>query len=100
MFFERERARLSTHKTPRVIACHEDAGESLLLPRGCLARVVDELERCWGRLKSSRDTRSDGKAITASFSGTLSPAQQAAVNAMAAHTTSAFLSPRPAPARP
>ena len=25
-FFERERARLSTHRTPRVIACHEDTG--------------------------------------------------------------------------
>jgi hypothetical protein len=34
-FYERERARLSTHKTPRVIACHEQTGESLLLPRGC-----------------------------------------------------------------
>ena len=28
-FFERERARLSTHKTPRVIACHEDNGDRL-----------------------------------------------------------------------
>ena len=31
-FFERERARLSTHRTPRVIACHEDTGARLLLP--------------------------------------------------------------------
>jgi hypothetical protein len=31
---QRARARLSTHKTPRVIACHEDTGDRLLLPRG------------------------------------------------------------------
>ena len=92
MFYEREHARLSTHKTPRVIACHEQVGESLLLPRGCLARVIDELESA-GVSPNLTDTRSDGKAITACFSGTLSPTQQAAVNALAKHDIGVLVAP-------
>ena len=61
-FFERERARLSTHKTPRVIACHEDTGDRLLLPRGCLEAVVDEIEAA-GASVTVRDERSDGAPI-------------------------------------
>jgi superfamily II DNA or RNA helicase len=92
MFYERERARLSTHKTPRVIACHEQVGESLLLPRGCLACVIDELESA-GVSPNLTDTRSDGNAITASFSGTLSSTQQAAVNALAKHDIGVLVAP-------
>ena len=59
MFFERERARLSTHKTPRVIACHEVCGGRLLLPRGCLDGVRDELDEA-GITVVVADDRSDG----------------------------------------
>ena len=98
LFFERERARLSTHKTPRVITCHEDSGDRLLLPRGCLDDVVDEVEAT-GAEVTVRDERSDGSQITATFTGTLTSPQRAAVRAMAAHETGCSWH-RPAPARP
>ena len=91
-FFERERARLSTHKTPRVIACHEDTGDRLLLPRGCLEAVVDEIEAAGADL-TVRDERSDGSPIAVTFAGTLTSPQQAAVKAMAAHETGVLVAP-------
>ena len=91
-FFERERARLSTHKTPRVIACHEDTGDLLLLPRGCLDGAVDEIEATGADL-TVRDARSDGAPISVAFAGTLTSPQQAAVKAMAAHETGILVAP-------
>ena len=91
-FFERERARLSTYKTPRVIACHEDSGDRLLLPRGCLEVVVDEIEAA-GASVTVRDERSDGAPISVTFAGTLTSPQQAAVRAMAAHETGVLVAP-------
>lgn len=91
-FYERERARLSTHKTPRVIACHEEAGELLLLPRGCLNAARDELEHA-GVTTLIEDTRASGSPIEAAFSGTLSSDQRAAVDAMAEHDTGVLVAP-------
>ena len=70
MFYERERARLSTHKTPRVIACHEQLGESLLLPRGCLARVIARTPSritpsIWWRGRSAMSSASSAAAGSA-----------------------------------
>jgi superfamily II DNA or RNA helicase len=92
VFFERERARLSTHKTPRVIACHEDAGDRLLLPRGCLDAVRDELHAA-GAALIVEDSRTDGLPIDVSFSGTLSPDQRGAVDMLAAHATGVLVAP-------
>ena len=91
-FFERERARLSTHKTPRVIACHEDTSDRLLLPRGCVDGVVDEIEAT-GTAVTVRDERSNGSPIAVTFAGTLTSPQQAAVRAMAAHETGVLVAP-------
>jgi superfamily II DNA or RNA helicase len=91
-FFERERARLSTHKTPRVIICHGDTRDRLLLPRGCLEHVVDELDAI-GADVTVRDERSDGAPISSTFAGTLTGAQRAAVNAMAAHDIGVLVAP-------
>ncbi|MHB1571601.1 MAG: TOTE conflict system archaeo-eukaryotic primase domain-containing protein [Solirubrobacteraceae bacterium] len=92
VFFERERARLSTYKTPRVIACHESAVGDLLLPRGCLARVIAELEGL-GVMVGVVDGRSHGTAITASFNGKLSGDQRAAVAALAKHDIGVLVAP-------
>jgi superfamily II DNA or RNA helicase len=91
-FFERERARLSTHKTPRVIACHENTSDRLLLPRGCLQHVVDELEAS-GIDVTIRDARNDGDPISVLFAGTLAGPQRAAVAAMAAQETGVLVAP-------
>jgi len=92
VFFERERARLSTHKTPRVIACHEQTGAHLLLPRGCLDSVINALQ-AHGIKAQVDDVRSDGTAITASFNGTLSEDQRAAVTALDKHKIGVLVAP-------
>ncbi|MGH3026006.1 MAG: DEAD/DEAH box helicase family protein, partial [Gaiellaceae bacterium] len=92
VFFERERARLSTHKTPRVIACHELTGDHLLLPRGCLDPLIDEL-KAHGVKADVDDLRSDGTAITASFNGALSQDQGAAFTALARHDIGVLVAP-------
>lgn len=92
VFFERERARLSTHKTPRVIACHESAAADLLVPRGCLDRVIDELEGYGVKVRVD-DVRSHGAAIKASFNGALSADQRAAVAALAKHDIGVLVAP-------
>lgn len=85
-FFERERARLSTHKTPRVIACHEETADRLLLPRGCIDAARDELAEA-GVALVVEDARADGSQIDAAFRGTLSADQRSAVDVLAAHET-------------
>ncbi len=91
-FFERERARLSTHKTPRVIACHQQPGDMLLLPRGCLNAARDELEHAAVTVVID-DARTSGFPIDAAFTGTLSADQRAAVDALAGHETGVLVAP-------
>ncbi|MGI8558863.1 MAG: TOTE conflict system archaeo-eukaryotic primase domain-containing protein [Solirubrobacteraceae bacterium] len=91
-FFERERSRLSTHKTPRVIACHEEIADHLLLPRGCLGRVEEELAGA-GLGVRVRDDRADGDAISVAFTGTLTAPQHAAVDALAMHDIGVLVAP-------
>jgi superfamily II DNA or RNA helicase len=92
VFHERERSRLSTYATPRVIACHEETADRLLLPRGCLDGVRVELESAGASLVLE-DARSDGAAIDVTFSGTLSADQRAAVEAMGKHDTGVLVAP-------
>lgn len=92
VFYEREAARLSTHKTPRVIACHEDRDGRLLLPRGCLDGARGVLEDA-GVALHVHDARVDGSAIDATFTGSLSVEQQAAVGVLIAHETGVLVAP-------
>lgn len=92
MFFERERARLSTYRTPRVIACHEERSGVLLLPRGCVdpaAAVASEL----GFDVELTDERRDGEATEVTFTGTLRPEQQRTVSAVARHDLGVLVAP-------
>ncbi|MGH2946929.1 MAG: TOTE conflict system archaeo-eukaryotic primase domain-containing protein [Solirubrobacteraceae bacterium] len=92
VFFEREHARLSTHNVPRVIACHEETGDRLLLPRGCLDDARAELDAA-GIAPRVEDVRSDGEAIDVAFSGALSAQQQPAVEALAGHDMGVLVAP-------
>ena len=92
MFHERERARLPTHNTPRVVSCHEQTATHLLLPRGCLGRAVGELE-AYGVATSVNDLRSDGDEISAAFTGVLSEHQHAAVTALARDDIGVLVAP-------
>ncbi|MGZ4249100.1 MAG: TOTE conflict system archaeo-eukaryotic primase domain-containing protein [Solirubrobacteraceae bacterium] len=91
-FFERERARLSTHETPRVIACHEELSGRLVLPRGCLDAALDILDSA-GIAADVTDSRSDGTPIDAQLTAKLRPAQRTAVAALAAHDMGVLVAP-------
>ncbi len=91
-FLELQRMRKSTARTPRVIACFEQADGYLCLPRGCrepleelLTSVGVELELC--------DERSDGEPLEARFTGALTGQQERAVSAMLAHELGVLCAP-------
>jgi len=92
VFYERERARLTTHNTPRVIACHELTGDRLLLPRGCVEGARRELDEA-GVTLELHDARGDGATIDARFVGALSDAQQRAVEVLAGHEIGVLVAP-------
>lgn len=50
LFYERQRLRLSTHQTPRLIRCYEEDITHLHLPRGLLAQAADAVAGAGGRL--------------------------------------------------
>ena len=91
-FFERERARLSTHRTPRVIACHEEVADRLLLPRGCLDAALEVLGGA-GVVAEVVDSRSIGTPVAARLTAKLRPEQHTAVAALAAHDTGVLVAP-------
>lgn len=92
VFFERERARLSTHATPRVITCHEGTGDRLLLPRGCVDAVRDELDAA-GAALDLEDVRTDGRPIDVGFRAALPSEQRSAIDALGAHDTGVLVAP-------
>src|SRR2546428_3332222 len=50
LFYERQRLRLSTHQTPRLIRCYEEDLTHLLLPRGLLRQAEDAVANAGSRL--------------------------------------------------
>lgn len=85
-FYKAQSMRLSTFGKPRVIACAEDFPKYLGLPRGCLDEMRELLDSLNIRLKID-DQRHSGEAVEVIFSGTLYPAQEKAVVALAENET-------------
>jgi superfamily II DNA or RNA helicase len=92
MFLELQRMRLSVARTPRVIACFEDLGRHLALPRGCLAAASALLAELDTRL-DLRDERVDGEPVAFEFKGKLDESQQQAARAVLAHETGVLCAP-------
>jgi hypothetical protein len=91
-FLERQAMRLSTALTPRVVACFEDFGGYLALPRGRLPEVRSLLADLHVELVIT-DERADGRAIAATFTGTLSETQARAVADLARHDIGVLCAP-------
>lgn len=83
-FFELQRLRLSTYRTPRFIRCYEEELDHLYLPRGTLDDLRQIARKAKTRLKVV-----DERVVLArrqfSFLGELTSAQQDAVNRVVAH---------------
>ena len=73
-FFELQRMRFSTARTPRVISCFEEEGDFLALPRGCREPLEELLEGLDIELELT-DERTEGTELDARFIGELSPVQ-------------------------
>jgi superfamily II DNA or RNA helicase len=91
-FNKKQSMRLSTAMTPRVIACAEDLPEHVGLPRGC----QDDLEallRENGVALQVEDGRQFGEPIEHAFTGTLTPLQLQAAQALLSHDIGVFVAP-------
>ncbi len=91
-FYKKQRMRLSTAGTPRVIACAEEFPEHIAIPRGCREEVETLLHQHHVRLVVD-DQRTSGKSLDLSFEGVLTPLQAEAAHALLAQDTGVFVGP-------
>ena len=91
-FYKKQRMRLSTAGTPRVIACAEEFPEHIAIPRGCHEEIEALLRQYHMRLIVD-DQRTGGEPLEVSFRGALTPIQAEATRALLAHDTGVFVSP-------
>jgi superfamily II DNA or RNA helicase len=91
-FLERQRLRLSTGRTPRVIVCFEHQHGFLVLPRGSVEPLRELLDGLGVRLELT-DERTDGVELQVRFTGELSDAQEQAVGEMLTHETGVLCAP-------
>jgi len=91
-FFKKQKMRLSTHNTPRVIACFEETPGHVALPRGCrdaLQSLLDE----YGIASHLDDKRNIGTPTAFNFHGTLSDIQQQTVDELMRYDIGIFVAP-------
>jgi superfamily II DNA or RNA helicase len=92
MFMELQGMRMSVARTPRVIACFEELGQHLALPRGCL----DDLRALLAEFDIAidlDDQRIDGEPLAIDFVGNLNASQRQAADAMLAHEAGVLCAP-------
>ncbi len=91
-FYKKQRMRLSTAMTPRVITCAEDLAKHVALPRGCQAEI-EELLREHGVTLTIEDARYGGQELRAEFRGDLTTIQDQAAQTLLQHDIGVFVAP-------
>jgi superfamily II DNA or RNA helicase len=91
-FYKKQKMRLSTALTPRVIACAQDFSRHVALPRGCLGALERLLSEHGVRLVLD-DQRVQGDPIPFEFHGDLTPLQRRAARTLLAHDIGVFVAP-------
>jgi superfamily II DNA or RNA helicase len=91
-FYKKQKMRLSTHNTPRVIACFEETSKYIALPRGC-CDALEELLKKHGTVLKVDDKRQSGAAMEFTFHGSLTDIQQQAVTELVSHDIGIFVAP-------
>lgn len=91
-FYKKQRMRLSTATTPRVITCAEEHAQYISLPRGCANAVTQLLAEHRIALKIE-DERQLGSPLELEFNGDLTDVQSGAARALLAHDTGVFVGP-------
>ena len=91
-FYQKERLRLSTALTPRIIHRAEDFPRHVALPRGCVDDATALLQTVGARLEID-DQREDAHSIEHRFHGTSTELQDHAVRALRAHDIGVLVAP-------
>jgi superfamily II DNA or RNA helicase len=91
-FYAKQRMRLSTATTPRVIACAEELPRHIALPRGC-RDALEELLQDHGVVLVVDDRRHQGEAVSLRFVGTLTALQEKATRALLRHDIGVLVAP-------
>lgn len=91
-FYKKQKMRLSTALTPRVIACAEELPLFVALPRGCLPEA-ERLLAEYGVKLAIEDQRHGGAPLELKFEGELTPVQKEGARALLAHETGVFVGP-------
>jgi superfamily II DNA or RNA helicase len=91
-FYKKQRMRLSTAMTPRVISCAEELPLHVSLPRGCTPGLADLLAQHAVRLLLD-DRRRTGSVVPFTFSGQLTATQKEAAQSLLKHETGIIVAP-------
>ena len=91
-FYKRQKMRLSTALTPRVVACAEEHSRHVALPRGCVGDLRDLLAEHGVGLRLD-DQRVLGESLKARFHGHLTEVQEQAAKSLLAHDLGVFVAP-------
>ena len=91
-FYKKQKMRLSTAMTPRVICCAEEFPQYYGIPRGCLGELQDLFEKVGIKVAIS-DKRFQGIPLQVEFHGQLSSTQQAATTGLLAHDDGILVAP-------
>ena len=91
-FYKKQRMRLSTAMTPRVINCAEDLAQHISLPRGCVFEAQQLLEE-HGAALTIDDQRHGGTPLELQFNGQLTSLQKEASHALLEHDVGVFVGP-------
>jgi len=93
-FFELQRLRFSTWKTPRYICCAElsDDGKKIVLPRGLFSQCI-QVSESTGANVSISDHRPKYNRISIKFTGELLSLQSAAVRALIKNESGVLVAP-------
>ena len=91
-FYKKQRMRLYTGTTPRVVSCAEDLDQYISLPRCCAVEAAQLLAE-HGITLTIDDQRYRGTALNLQFNGDLTAVQTDAARALLAHDTGVFVAP-------
>lgn len=83
-FYRAQAMRMPVYNKPRMIACYDDLPKHIVLPRGCLADVIQLLKDYKISTKVVNES-TKGKPLRAGFKGKLRTKQKDAVKALRQH---------------
>ncbi len=92
VFYERQKLRLSTYRTPRFIKCYQEDASHIHLPRGVLEDFRAAVEGVGSRLVIT-DLRPVPDRSPFTFRGSLSPFQGKAIKTLLSHDQGVLVAP-------